>query len=109
MDEVIIRVLTAEVRRRRCPGCGHPLREADVSAGFAGVDKVRLRFRCQACVFEGGGEIELTPEIYREPAQIGPAAEPCCADPISADELISVHEILSTWNSGMADLLVPVS
>ena len=109
MDQVILRVLAAEVQRRRCPGCNKPLRQADISAHFSGVDKVQLHFRCRFCVFEGGGEIELTPEIYEEAARntaADPAEEPA-SEPISADEMLQVHELLHSWSSGFSDLLAP--
>ena len=109
MDQVILRVLAAEVQRRRCPGCNKPLRKADISAHFSGVDKVQLHFRCRFCVFEGGGEIELTPEIYEEAARNGPAeaGEEPASEPISADEMLQVHELLHGWSGGFADLLAP--
>ena len=109
MDQVILRVLAAEVQRRRCPGCNKPLRQADISAHFSGVDKVQLHFRCRFCVFEGGGEIELTPEIYEEAARNGPAevAAELASEPISADEMLQVHELLGSWSGGFADLLAP--
>ena len=109
MDQVILRVLAAEVQRRRCPGCNKPLRQADISAHFSGVDKVQLHFRCRFCVFEGGGEIELTPEIYEEAARNTPAEAPeePSAEPISADEMLQVHEVLAGWTSGFAELLRP--
>ena len=107
MDEVIIRVLTGEVQKRRCPGCGFSLRAADVSAAFAGLDKVRISFRCRFCVFEGGGEIELTPEIYREAAQA--TQEPPDRGPISEGEMASVREILAGWNGDLTDLLAPTT
>lgn len=115
MEEIIIRVLTGEVQRRRCPGCGFSLRAADVAAAFEGADRVRLRFRCGLCVFEGGGEIELTPEIYREAAQLSPepvpgepvSGEPISGEPISGDEIISVHEILAGWRGGLTQLVAP--
>src|SRR5205823_4337514 len=70
MDQAILRALAAEVQSRKCPGCGNSLRHADISAHFAGKDKVQLHFRCRFCVFEGGGEIELTAEIYKEAAEM---------------------------------------
>jgi len=30
MEQVVLRVLRAEVRRRKCPGCGNSLRRADI-------------------------------------------------------------------------------
>ena len=109
VDQVILRVLAAEVQRRRCPGCNKPLRQADISAHFSGVDKVQLHFRCRFCVFEGGGEIELTPEIYEEAARNAPAdvAEDDVPEPISADEMLQVHELLAGWTGGFGDLLTP--
>jgi hypothetical protein len=109
VDQVILRVLAAEVQRRRCPGCNKPLRQADISAHFSGVDKVQLHFRCRFCVFEGGGEIELTPEIYEEAARNGPAeaGADLASEPISADEMLQVHELLRSWSGGFADLLAP--
>lgn len=109
MDQVILRVLAAEVQRRRCPGCNKPLRQADISAHFSGADKVQLHFRCRFCVFEGGGEIELTPEIYEEAARNGPAeaGADLASEPISADEMLQVHELLCSWSGGFADLLSP--
>jgi hypothetical protein len=112
MDQVILKVLAAEVQRRRCPGCGVSLRQAEVDAGFSGHDKVQLHFRCRNCIFEGGGEIELTPEIYREaalsegshatrhPVTVGRAASP-----IEADEVLAVHEIMRGWTSDLRSLL----
>src|SRR5919202_6426902 len=105
MDQVILQVLAAEVQRRKCPGCGSSLREADVTATYSAADKVQLHFRCRVCVFEGGGEIELTPEIYQEAAasarlEVRPAPD---ADPITADELIALHELLATWNGGFTE------
>jgi hypothetical protein len=109
VDQVILRVLAAEVQRRRCPGCNKPLRQADISAHFSGVDKVQLHFRCRFCVFEGGGEIELTPEIYDEAARNAPAevTEDCVGEPISADEMLQVHELLAGWTGGIGYLLRP--
>jgi|SRR5579859_6446342 len=116
MDQVILKVLAAEVQRRRCPGCGSSLRQAEVDAGFSGHDKVQLHFRCRNCIFEGGGEIELTPEIYREAAMTQNAGgHPKTAErrsdprpsapPIAADEIILVHEILAGWNSDLLSLI----
>jgi hypothetical protein len=109
VDQVILRVLAAEVQRRRCPGCNKPLRQADISAHFSGVDKVQLHFRCRFCVFEGGGEIELTPEIYEEAARNVPAdaAPELASEPISADEMLDVHQLLSSWAGGFGELLAP--
>ena len=109
VDQVILRVLAAEVQRRRCPGCNKPLRQADISAHFSGVDKVQLHFRCRFCVFEGGGEIELTPEIYEEAARnsVTETHEEIVAEPISADEMLHVHELLVSWKGGFSDLLSP--
>ncbi len=107
VDQVILRVLAAEVQRRKCPGCSNSLRQADISAHFSGADKVQLHFRCRFCVFEGGGEIELTPEIYDEAARTARAEERdgVVAELISADEILLVHEVLARWNSGLVDLL----
>lgn len=109
MDQVVLRVLSAEVQRRKCPGCGNSLRQAAISAQFIGQDKVQLHFRCRYCVFEGGGEIELTAELYKEAARTAGVEERVSwtADPISADEMITVHEVLTGWSGGVADLLTP--
>jgi hypothetical protein len=107
MDQAILRALAAEVQSRKCPGCGNSLRQADISAHFAGTDKVQLHFRCRFCVFEGGGEIELTPEIYREAAEttIPEQHEHESLDPISADEVLQVHELLQGWRHGLQELV----
>lgn len=109
MDQVVLRVLSAEVQRRKCPGCGNSLRQAAISAQFCGRDKVQLHFRCRYCVFEGGGEIELTAELYREAARTAGQEERVTwmADPISADEMLTVHEVLEGWNAGFTELLSP--
>jgi hypothetical protein len=106
VDQVILRVLAAEVQRRKCPGCNNALRQADISAHFSGADKVQLHFRCRFCVFEGGGEIELTPEIYEEAARSAKQEERefLLAEPITADELLSVHELLEGWHGSVTDL-----
>lgn len=106
MDQVILRVLAAEVQRRKCPGCNNPLRQADISAHFSAADKVQLHFRCRFCVFEGGGEIELTPEIYEEAARTArrDSRGLHLAEPISADEMLHVHELLEDWQGGFTDL-----
>jgi hypothetical protein len=108
MDRVVLRVLSSEVQRRKCPGCGNSLRQAAISAEFVDRDKVQLHFRCRYCVFEGGGEIELTPELYREAARSAGVEERggWLAEPITADEMITVHELLAGWNGGVTDLLV---
>lgn len=109
MDQVILRVLAAEVQRRKCPGCSNSLRQADISAHFSGADKVEMHFRCRFCVFEGGGEIELTPEIYDEASRTArqEERETVLAEPITADEILSVHEMLAGWSAGLADLVEP--
>jgi hypothetical protein len=106
VDQVILRVLAAEVQRRKCPGCSNSLRQADISAHFAGSDKVQLHFRCRYCVFEGGGEIELTPEIYEEAARTAKRDHRGghLAEPISADEMLHVHELLDDWRGDFRDL-----
>lgn len=109
MDQVILRVLAAEVQRRKCPGCSNSLRQADISAHLSGKDKVQLHFRCRFCVFEGGGEIELTAEIYDEASRTAwqEERENLLSEPISADEILHVHELLSVWSSGSSALLEP--
>ena len=121
MEQVVLRVLRAEVRRRKCPGCGNSLRRADIEASFRGDNSIQLHFRCRFCSFEGGGEFELTPEMCREAAQIAsvdggepavPAPEPVLAgvlDPITGDDLIAVHQILDGWTGGFEQLLEPQS
>ena len=107
MDQAILRALAAEVQSRKCPGCGNSLRQADISAHFAGKDKVQLHFRCRFCVFEGGGEIELTAEIYKEATEnpVPERDERPALDPITADEVLSVHELLSSWRLGLQELI----
>ena len=115
MEQVVLRVLRAEVRRRKCPGCGNSLRRADIEASFRNDNSIQLHFRCRFCSFEGGGEFELTPEMSREAAEIATAdgeeavfSELAAApdlDPITADDLISVHEILAGWSGGFSQLL----
>ena len=109
MDQVVLRVLSAEVQRRKCPGCGNSLRQAAISAQFVDQDKVQLQFRCRYCVFEGGGEIELTPELYKEAARTAGMEERgwWLAEPITADEMLTVHEVLSGWNGKLTELLQP--
>ena len=109
MDQVVLRVLSAEVQRRKCPGCGNSLRQAAISAQYIAQDKVQLHFRCRYCVFEGGGEIELTADLYREAARTAGMEErgTWIADPISADEMITVHEVLVGWTGGLKELLAP--
>ena len=114
MEQVVLRVLRAEVRRRKCPGCGNSLRRADIEASFRNDSSIQLHFRCRFCSFEGGGEFELTPEMCREAAQIaGADGEELLpeavglpvVDPITADDLITVHEVLAGWSGGFSQLL----
>jgi len=116
MEQVVLRVLRAEVRRRKCPGCGNSLRRADVEAGFRGDSSIQLHFRCRFCSFEGGGEFELTPEMCKEAAQIAVAEdEPLVpelaglvdSDPITGDELITLHQVLHNWQGNVLELLTP--
>ena len=115
MEQVVLRVLRAEVRRRKCPGCSNSLRRADIEASFRNDNSIQLHFRCRFCSFEGGGEFELTPEMSREAAEIATAdgeevvfpelAAAPVFDPITADDLISVHEILDGWSGDLSQLL----
>jgi hypothetical protein len=116
MEQVVIRVLRAEVRRRKCPGCGNSLRRADIEAGFRGDNSIQLHFRCRFCSFEGGGEFELTPEMCREAAQIATSEdEPLVpelagvveSNPITGDDLITVHQALHGWQGDLMELLTP--
>jgi hypothetical protein len=117
MEQVVLRVLRAEVRRRKCPGCGNSLRRADIEASFRSDNSIQLHFRCRFCSFEGGGEFELTPEMCREAAQLATAdgGEPlfvevppvAVADPITGDELIAVHQALAEWSGDFGQLLTP--
>ena len=119
MEQVVLRVLRAEVRRRKCPGCGNSLRRADIEASFRNDNSIQLHFRCRFCSFEGGGEFELTPEMCREAEQLATAdgGEPVIAelapapglDPITGDELIAVHQILNDWSGDFSQLLTPTS
>jgi hypothetical protein len=115
MEQVVLRVLRAEVRRRKCPGCGNSLRRADIEASFRGESSIQLHFRCRFCAFEGGGEFELTPEMAREavqlagrdeeePVRLEPPSNPTLG-PISDDEMIDVHRFLHTWSGDVRELI----
>jgi hypothetical protein len=115
MEQVVLRVLRAEVRRRKCPGCGNSLRRADIEASFRNDNNIQLHFRCRFCSFEGGGQFELTPEMCREAAQIATSegeelllpehVQVADLDPITGDDLIAVHEILDGWSGDFGQLL----
>jgi hypothetical protein len=115
MEQVVLRVLRAEVRRRKCPGCGNSLRRADIEASFRDENNIQLHFRCRFCSFEGGGEFELTPEMCREAAQIATAEdeEPVLVEanarpelgPITGDEMIELHRLLAGWSGDVKQLL----
>jgi hypothetical protein len=119
MEQVVLRVLRAEVRRRKCPGCGNSLRRADIEASFRDDKSIQLHFRCRFCSFEGGGEFELTPDMCREAAQIATSegeepvfaelALPNVPDPITGDEMILVHELLGSWSGDFSQLLTKTS
>ncbi|GAC1654199.1 MAG: hypothetical protein NVS9B1_04990 [Candidatus Dormibacteraceae bacterium] len=113
MEQVVLRVLRSEVRRRKCPGCGNSLRRADIEASFRNDKSIQLHFRCRFCSFEGGGEFELTPEMCQEAAEIATGdEEPVLSealtvppvDPINGDDLITVHEVLAGWNGDFSAL-----
>ena len=115
MEQVVLRVLRAEVRRRKCPGCGNSLRRADIDASFRDESNIQLHFRCRFCSFEGGGEFELTPEMCREAAQIATSEdeEPVAVEapanaalgPITGDEMIELHRLLKDWSGDIQQLL----
>ena len=115
MEQVVLRVLRAEVRRRKCPGCGNSLRRADIDASFRDESNIQLHFRCRFCSFEGGGEFELTPEMCREAAQIATSEdeEPVVVEasanaalgPITGDEMIELHRLLKDWSGDIHQLL----
>ena len=110
MDHSILRALAGEVHRRTCPGCGTSLRDADISASFAAGDRVQLSFHCRRCRFEGGGEIILTPRIREEAArriETGLQLPRLPAPPITADEVIAVHEFLAGWRGDFSSLTRP--
>ena len=115
MEQVVLRVLRAEVRRRKCPGCANSLRRADIEASFRNDKSIQLHFRCRFCSFEGGGQFELTAEMCREAAEIATAEgeelllpEPVSVpelDTITGDDLIAVHELLNGWSGDFSQLL----
>ena len=115
MEQVVLRVLRAEVRRRKCPCCGNSLRRADIEAGFRGDSSIQLHFRCRFCAFEGGGEFELTPEMAREAVQLAGRddEEPVLLEtpgnphlgPITDDEMIDVHRFLRRWSGDVQELI----
>jgi hypothetical protein len=115
MEQVVLRVLRAEVRRRKCPGCTNSLRRADIEASFRTDKSIQLHFRCRFCSFEGGGQFELTAEMCKEAAEIATSEgeelllpEPVSVpefDPITGDDLIAVHELLNGWSGGFSQLL----
>ncbi len=115
MEQVVLRVLRSEVRRRKCPGCANSLRRADIEANFRNDNSIQLHFRCRFCSFEGGGEFELTAEMCREAERIAttegdePVLPEASAhsdlDPINGDDLIAVHQILAGWRGDFSQLL----
>lgn len=119
MEQVVLRVLRSEVRRRKCPGCANSLRRADIEANFRNDNSIQLHFRCRFCSFEGGGEFELTAEMCKEAAQIATAEsdetvlpEPVARidlDPITGDDLITVHQVLAGWQGDFSELFQTTS
>jgi hypothetical protein len=110
VDHSILRALAGEVHRRTCPGCGKSLRDAVISASFAAGDRIQLSFHCRRCRFEGGGEIVLTPRIREEAARHADSVlqlPRLPAPPITADEVLAVHEILANWRGDFSDLTRP--
>ena len=112
----LLELLRSQARRYRCAACGKSMADCDINILAQQGNRALVRVTCTSCsdenllqiVFQGEGEEGAVPAA--QPRRRRPTIEideglPKAMDPISPDELLDLHEMLSNHSGDFRELV----
>lgn len=111
----LTQLLRSQARRYRCSACGENMADCDINVLAQQGNRALVRVTCTACkdenllqiVFQGEGA-EAEPDELKAPRPRlfdEPRPAEVLTEPISADEVLDVHSMLSQLRGGFKELV----
>ena len=105
-------LLRSQAKRYRCAVCGQNMAECGINVLAQQGNRALVRVTCSACndenllqiIFQTEGEFSEVLESRPRPTI--DEGIPKISEPITGDEMLRLHDILSDHSSGFADLLI---
>lgn len=114
----LLELLRSQAKRYRCAACGKSMADCDINILAQQGNRALVRVTCTSCndenllqiVFQSEG---LTEEEGEAPAEAQPRrrrptideGRPDAPEPISADELLDLHNMLDQFEGGFRELI----
>lgn len=103
-------LLRSQARRYRCAACGQNMADCGINVLAQQGNRALVRVTCASCndenllqiIFQTEGDLT---EVEERPRPTIDEGRPAVADPISADEMLELHRLLSDHIGGFAELL----
>ena len=110
-------LLRSQARRYSCSACGQNMADCGINVLAQQGNRALVRVTCAACRDENLLQIIFQTEgdFTDDARELAPIPVPPAFDegvpenlhPITADELLDLHDFLEGFNSGLADLVRP--
>ena len=102
----LLELLRFQARRYRCSACGENMADCGINVLAQQGNRALVRVTCASCndenllqiIFQTEAEVKNTPAIDE--------GTPDVADPITGDEMLELHSLLSSHEGALTDLLV---
>lgn len=115
----LLELLRSQAKRYRCAACGKSMADCDINILAQQGNRALVRVTCTSCsdenllqiVFQGEGISEADGDEAvpaAQPRRRRPTIDegrPQVSDPISADELLDLHNLLSDHSGGFSELV----
>jgi len=114
----LLELLRSQAKRYRCAACGKSMADCDINILAQQGNRALVRVTCTSCSDENLLQIVFQGEgVTEEDGETAPAAQPRRrrptidegrpegAEPISADELLDLHNMLDGFDGGFRELI----
>ena len=100
----LLELLRFQARRYRCSACGENMADCGINVLAQQGNRALVRVTCASCNDENLLQIIFQTEAGEEVKPLVDEGMPEIGDPISSDELLDLHSLLSTHEGPLTEL-----
>jgi hypothetical protein len=102
----LVKLLRSQARRYRCVQCGESMAECGINVLAQQDNRALVRVTCRSCNDENLLQIIFQTEAEENKVPAIDEGVPDVADPITGDEMLELHSLLSSHEGALTELLV---